>query len=101
MALIASDLVGLGLWNALADKLATDSALYGAKASANTWTAAQTLADVNIVLGTTTGTKLGTAATQKLGFWGATPVVQPTVAANADVATLITALTNIGLIKNS
>lgn len=31
----------------------------------------------NIVLGTTTGTKIGTSTTQKLGFFNATPVVQP------------------------
>lgn len=31
----------------------------------------------NMVLGTTTGTKIGTATTQKLGFWNATPVVRP------------------------
>jgi hypothetical protein len=30
----------------------------------------------NIPLGSTTGTKLGTSSTQKLGFWGVTPVVQ-------------------------
>ena len=30
----------------------------------------------NIVLGSTTGTEIGTAGTQKLGFYGATPVVQ-------------------------
>lgn len=30
----------------------------------------------NIVLGTTTGTKIGTATTQKIGLWNATPVVQ-------------------------
>ena len=30
----------------------------------------------NIALGTTTGTKIGTAAAQKIGFLGATPVVQ-------------------------
>lgn len=36
-----------------------------------------TLADaVNIVVDTTTGTKIGTATTQKLGFFNATPVVQ-------------------------
>ena len=34
------------------------------------------LQDVNIVLGTATGTKIGTAITQKLGFFNATPVVQ-------------------------
>jgi hypothetical protein len=43
---------------------------------ANTFTGAQTLSDVDIVLGTTTGTKIGTATTQKLGFYAATPVVQ-------------------------
>lgn len=32
----------------------------------------------NILLGTTTGTKIGTLATQKIGLWGATPVVRPT-----------------------
>lgn len=32
----------------------------------------------NIATGATTGTKIGTAATQKLGFWNATPVVQNT-----------------------
>lgn len=32
----------------------------------------------NIAVGTTTGTEIGTASTQKLGFFGATPVVQQT-----------------------
>lgn len=37
-----------------------------------------TIADAkNVVLNTTTGTKIGTATTQKLGFFDATPVVQP------------------------
>jgi len=34
----------------------------------------------NIQAGTTTGTKIGTATTQKLGFFNATPVVQPVLA---------------------
>ena len=42
----------------------------------------------NIVTDTTTGTKIGTGATQKLGFFNATPVVQPT----GDVATALSAL---------
>jgi hypothetical protein len=42
----------------------------------------------NIALGTTTGTKIGTATTQKLAFWNATPVVQPT--AVADITTTAT-----------
>lgn len=33
---------------------------------------------VDMILNTTTGTKIGTGTTQKLGFWNATPVVQDT-----------------------
>ncbi len=44
----------------------------------------------NIVLNATTGTKIGTATTQKLGFFNSVPIVQPT----GDV---ITALQNLGL----
>lgn len=32
---------------------------------------------VNLVFGTTTGTKIGTATTQKIALWNATPIVQP------------------------
>jgi len=32
---------------------------------------------VNIIFNATTGTKHGTASTQKQAWWGATPVVQP------------------------
>lgn len=39
----------------------------------------------NIALNATTGTKLGTAASQKLGLWNATPVVQPSGAGQAAV----------------
>ena len=47
----------------------------------------------NFALNATTGTKLGTATTQKLGLWNATPVVQPTAVADAtDAATVITQL---------
>lgn len=41
---------------------------------------AMSLLDIPLTLGTTTGTKFGTAASQKLGFWNATPIVQPTTA---------------------
>jgi ribosomal protein L24E len=52
------------------------------------------LADAgNITVGTTTGTKIGTATTQKLGFYNATPVAQPTAVADAtDAATAISQL---------
>ena len=33
--------------------------------------------DHDLIIGTSTGTKIGTAATQKIGFFNATPVVQP------------------------
>jgi len=43
-----------------------------------------TIADANdIAVGTTTGTKIGTATTQKLSFWNKSPVVQPTTAISA------------------
>lgn len=37
----------------------------------------------NVSVGTTTGTKFATATTQKMGWWNATPVVQPTAVADA------------------
>lgn len=41
----------------------------------------------NIQTGTATGTKIGTATTQKLAFWNATPIVQPTTSvASATIA---------------
>lgn len=36
---------------------------------------------VNITVGTTTGTQIGTSASQKLAFYGGTPVVRPTMGA--------------------
>ena len=38
---------------------------------------------VNLIFGTTTGTKIGTTNLQKLSFWNATPIVQPTTAVAA------------------
>lgn len=45
---------------------------------------------VNIVVGTTTGSKIGTATTQKLGFYNVTPVVQP--AGTTDIAASLVTL---------
>jgi hypothetical protein len=42
---------------------------------------------LNLTFGTTTGTKIGTATSQKIGFWNAAPIVQPTTAVAA--ATLV------------
>ena len=50
----------------------------------------------NIIVNATTGTKIGTATTQKLGFWNATPVVQQVhVADPTDLASCIVAITAI------
>lgn len=50
---------------------------------------------LNQVFGTTTGTKLGTSASQKIGFWNATPIVQPTTAVGS-----ATFVANTSLIAN-
>jgi len=51
------------------------------------------LVNRNIKLSTSTGTKIGTATTQKLAFYNATPVVQPAAVADAtDAASVITQL---------
>lgn len=44
----------------------------------------------HIELGATTGTKIGTATSQKLGFFNATPVVQPTALTAANASALNT-----------
>jgi hypothetical protein len=51
-----------------------------------------TLGDAqNIAFNTTTGTKIGTATTQKIGFWNATPVVQQAAVADASGGAVIDA----------
>lgn len=49
---------------------------------------------VGVDTGATNGLKLGTAATQKLGFWGATPVVRPASASQAAVTMASVGATN-------
>lgn len=48
----------------------------------------------NIQTGLTTGTKIGTATTQKIAFHNSTPVIQRTGAAQASVATTAATSTN-------
>ena len=45
----------------------------------------------NMVVNTTTGTKIGTATGQKLGFWNATPVVQQAHIADPSAGTTVDA----------
>jgi hypothetical protein len=47
--------------------------------------AGSVLDGVNLTFGTSTGTKIGTAVSQKLGFWNATPIVQPSGAAQGAI----------------
>lgn len=53
----------------------------------------------NLALGTTTGTKIGTATNQKLGFFNAAPVVQPS-STPANATDLATALTLVNDLKS-
>ena len=50
----------------------------------------------NIKAGTTTGSKIGTAVTQKLGFWNKAPVIQPKSADQADQGVMTTVGNNTG-----
>lgn len=52
-----------------------------------------TLSAKNLVTDTTTGTQIGTATNQKLGFFNSTPVVQQT-------GDIVTALSNLGLVTS-
>jgi hypothetical protein len=59
-------------------RLGDDSSYAPFACGALTVNADSTLAEgVDLALGTSTGTKIGTATSQKLGFWNATPVIQP------------------------
>lgn len=55
----------------------------------------------DFVLDATTGTKIGTANTQKLGFWNATPVVQPTAIPNTTGAILTVLEDEVNKIKDA
>ena len=59
--------------------------------------------DIN--LGSTTGTKIGTATTQKLAFYNSTPIVKPTISGvrsdGTALTNLLTTLSNLGLITDS
>jgi hypothetical protein len=78
------------LSGALSDETGTGAAVL----ATNPTLGGITMADAtNIALNTTTGTKIGTATTQKLGFYNAAPVVQQT-------GDIVTALSNLGLVTN-
>ncbi len=71
---------------------ATDT-LTVTKIAATQITGNMTIADaINVILNSTTGTKIGTATTQKLAFFNSTPIVQP-----SNTTDLRQALINLGL----
>jgi len=49
----------------------------------------------NIQVGNVTGTMIGTAVTQKLGFYGTTPIAKPTTSGTA--AAILATLQSLGL----
>lgn len=55
----------------------------------------------HIAFGTSSGMKLGTATTQKLGFWNATPVVQQVLPTGSTTDQVITLLQTLGLCRQS
>jgi hypothetical protein len=77
---------GSGGGNARAMELQTDGTTRLTVGASGSFTVADAQ---DIAVGTTTGTKIGTATTQKLGFYNAAPVVQP--AAVTDITTTATA----------
>lgn len=69
---------GWQIANTITAKLLTDIENAKLEKSGDTMTGNLTLADaINIVVNSTTGTQIATASSQKLGFWGKTPAVQP------------------------
>lgn len=55
----------------------------------------------NMTFGTSTGTKIGGGATQKLAFYGDTPIVQAVLSTAASNSDIVTALQNLGLVRQS
>lgn len=75
---------------ALTDESGTGVSIFG---TAPTFTTSITMSAANLITDTTTGTKIGTGTTQKLGFYNASPVVQQT-------GNVCTAMTNLGLVTS-
>ncbi len=56
---------------------------------------------INISAGTSAGTRVGTSASQKIGFWNATPVAQQVLATGSSTDQVITLLQTLGLCRQS
>lgn len=92
---ILTALSNLGLVSSptLASTALSDTANIAYLNGTNVFSANQTLSDVNLILGTSTGTKFGTATTQKLAFYNSTPITQPS-------GSIKTALSSLGLVSS-
>lgn len=71
----------------------TIPSLIATSQGASTFTGDLTLSTHNLITDTSTGTKFGTATSQKFGFFNATPIVQPT-------GNVCTAMQNLGLVAS-
>jgi hypothetical protein len=82
---------------------ATNNTALWASASGGTNNLALEVAAGDIAFGTVTGTKIGTAADQKLAFYNTTPVVQNQLATGAGktVDNVITELQRLGLVRQA
>jgi hypothetical protein len=72
-------------------------AIYSAGTETSYFAGSIQLVDRDFILSTGTGTKIGTATGQKIGFWNAAPIIQPTSA----ISTSITFTANTGTAINS
>jgi len=82
-----------GMWSSGADTL--NFATGGTDRLTLTTTEVTFADSFNIAFNTTTGTKIGTATSQKLSFWNATPIVQPTTSVGSATLTSPGAGTNL------
>lgn len=82
LALGVLNIVPTGTWS-----------IYNASTYDNYFAGNIQVADKDFILGTATGTKFGTATTQKLSFYNSTPIVKPS-------GNLVIALSNLGLVAS-
>lgn len=100
IGLSATTIVGSGAGLAFSDFLASSVTYLSMLNKVHTYADGSSMA-----FGTTNGMKIGTATTQRIGFYNTTPVAQQTVTGsrggNAALANLLTTLATLGLIVDS
>lgn len=85
---------GLTATGAVANDFSGSTGAFTTSSGTNTLSGNVSVADgKTVAFGTTTGSKIGTATTQKIAFYNSTPVVQP-----AGTAELLTSIKALGLI---